>query len=115
MTVQIRKTYRGISPEMLSAEIQGSVQKQGISVGKTDAQTYSILSGATQTRIAAALKTHGKRTEDIKDCGSIQILSLPGGEIQLLLDLNETVIPKENISVLQGDINFTLDPYEVKW
>ena len=115
MTVQIRKTYRDINPEMLFDEIQGLAQRHGIKIGETKVQTYPLPSGSTQTRIMMTVKTQGEQPQDEKECGDAQIISSPGGETKLLLDLNENIVIKENISSLQEDINFTLDSYEIKW
>ena len=115
MTVQIRKTYRGINPEMLCDEIQGLAQKQGVRVGERKVQTYSLPSGATQTRVTLSFKTQGEQAEGEKECGGAHIVSAPGGETKLLLDLNENLLVKENISGIQEDLDFILDSYEIKW
>lgn len=115
MTVQIRKTYRGINPEMLCDEICGLAQKQEMTAGETTEQTYSLPSGTTQSRITLAFKTQDKRTKEQKECGSLNIVSVPGGEAKLVLDLDETLLPEKKISAFQEDLDFTLDSYEVKW
>jgi len=40
MTIQIKKTYRGLNPGMLCDEIQGLLQKRGIIAVETESQTY---------------------------------------------------------------------------
>jgi len=110
MTVQIRKTYRGINPEMLCDEIRGLVQKQGIVAGESKLQTYPLLSGATQSRVTIVFKT-----EDQKECGSAHIVGSPKGETKIILDINENLLPKEKFSTLQEDLDFILGSYEVKW
>ena len=115
MTVQIRKTYRGINPEMLCDEIRGVAEKQEMMAGETTEQTYSLPSGTTQSRITLAFKTQDERTKEQKECGSVNILSSPGGETKLVLDLDETLLPEKKISAFQKDLDFTLDSYEIKW
>lgn len=110
MTVQIKKTYRGINPEMLRDEIRGLVQKQGIVAGEERLQTYPLPSGATQSRVTMVFKT-----EDQKECGSVHIVGSPAGETKIMLDLDENLSPKEKISALQEDLDFILGSYEVKW
>ena len=110
MTVQIRKTYRGINPEMLRDEIRGLVQKQGVIAGEAKLQTYPLLSGATQSRVTVVFKT-----KDKKECGSAHIVGSPKGETKIILDLDENLFPKEKISALQEDLDFILGSYEVKW
>ena len=115
MTVQIKKTYRGINPEMLCDEIRGLAQKQGLLAGETTEQTYSLPSGTTQSRITLVFKTQDERAKGQKECGSLNIVSLPGGEANLLLELDETVLPEGKVSAFQEDLDFALDSYEVKW
>jgi len=110
MTVQIRKTYRGINPEMLCDEIRALVQKQGVIAGESKLQTYPLLSGATQSRVTMVFKT-----EDQKECGSAHIIGSPAGETKIILDIDEPSLSKEKFSTLQEDLDFILGSYEVKW
>ena len=110
MTVQIRKTYRDINPEMLCEEIRGLAQKQGITAGEAKLQTYPLPSGATQSRVTMVFKT-----EDKKECGSAHIIGSPKGETKMILDMNEKLLVQEKISTLQEDLDFILGSYEVKW
>ncbi|MCK4403079.1 MAG: hypothetical protein KAV98_04875 [Dehalococcoidia bacterium] len=111
MTMQIRKTYRGINPEMLHNEIRDLVQKQGIIASEAKLQTYPLPSGATQSRVTLVFKTQAKQ----KECGSAHIIGSPGGETKMLLDLDENLLPKESISTLQENLDFILGSYELKW
>ena len=115
MTVQIRKTYRGISPEMLHDELRGLVQKQGVTVSDAKFQTYPLPSGATQSRVMLVLKTQAERKVDQKECGSAHIVSSPIGETKMMLDIDEKLLPQERVSALQEDLDFILSSYEVKW
>lgn len=108
--MEIRKTYRGINPEMLCDEIRGLVQKQGIMAGEAKLQTYPVPSGATQSRVTMAFKT-----EDQKECGSAHIVGSPKGEAKMIFDIDENLLPKEKFSTLQEDLDFILGSYEVKW
>jgi len=109
--MQIRKTYRGINPEMLHNEIRDLVQKQGIIASEAKLQTYPLPSGATQSRVTLVFKTQAKQ----KECGSAHIIGSPGGETKMLLDLDENLLPKESISTLQENLDFILGSYELKW
>jgi len=115
MTIQIRKTYRGINPEMLRAEIRDLVQKQGVIVGEAKVQTYPLPSGATQSRVTLVFKTQGEKPEDQKECGSAHIIGSPAGETKMMLDLDENLISRERISDLQEGLDFILGSYELKW
>jgi len=111
MTMQIRKTYMGINPEMLHNEIRDLVQKQGIIASEAKLQTYPLPSGATQSRVTLVFKTQAKQ----KECGSAHIIGSPGGETKMLLDLDENLLPEESISTLQENLAFILGSYELKW
>ena len=115
MTVQIKKTYRGINPEMLRNEIRDLVQKQGIIVGESKLQTYPLPSGATQSRVTLVFKTQGAQLEDQKECGGAHIIGSPAGETKMMLDLDGNLISQERISDLQESLDFILGSYELKW
>jgi hypothetical protein len=109
MAVQIKKTYSGINPEMLRDEIGDMVQKRGIMVEEAKVQTYGLPSGATQSRVTMVFKAREE------ECGSAEIIELPGGETKLMVDLDERLLSPESISALQEDLDFILGSYEVKW
>ena len=111
MTIQFKKTYKGINAEMFLDEIRDLLQQQGILAGKEKLQTYSLPSGATQSRVTLSLKT----TAEQKDCGSVHIIGTPSGETQMFISFDEGVVPQETINSLQENINLVLDSYEVKW
>jgi len=115
MTIQVKKTYRDLNPEMLYDEVRDLVQKQGIIVSESKVQTYSLLSGATQSRVTLVLKTQGERPEDQKVCGSGHIIGSPEGETKMLLDIDEKLILPQEVSALQENLDFILGSYEVKW
>ena len=115
MAVQIRKTYRGISPDMLCDEIRDLMQKQEIAVVTSKSQTYALPSGLTQSRISLIFKTQTTQKKKPEECGQAHIIDSPGGKTKLLLDLNNELISQETISTLQGDLDFILGSYEAKW
>jgi hypothetical protein len=115
MTIQIKKTYRGLSPGMLYDEVRGLLQKQGIIVVETESQTYALPSGATQSRTTLALKTQAEQEKDQMEFGSVHILGSPQDETKMLLDVDETLFPQEKFSAFQGDLDFILGSYEIKW
>jgi len=115
MTIQIKKTYRGLNPGMLCDEVQGLLQKQGIMTVETESQTYGLPSGDTQSRTTLALKTQAEQEKDQKECGRAHILGSPLGETKMLLDIDETLFPQEKLSTFQNDLDFILGSYEIKW
>jgi hypothetical protein len=115
MTIQIKKTYRGLNPGMLYDEVLGLLQKQGIIAVETESQTYGLPSGDTQSRTTLALKTPAGQEKGQKECGSVHILGSPQGETKMLLDVDETLFRQEKLSAFQGDLDFILGSYEIKW
>ena len=115
MTVQIKKTYRGLNPGMLCDEVRGLLQKQGIIGVETKSQTYGLSSGATQSRITLALRTQARQGQDQNECGSVHILNSPRDETKMLVDIDETLISQEKLSAFQNDLDFILSSYEIKW
>jgi hypothetical protein len=115
MTIQIKKTYRGLNSGMLGDEVRDLLQKQGILAVETESQTYGLSSGATQSRITLALKTPGTHEQDQKECGTIHILGSPRDEAKMLLHVDEALCPSEKLSAFQEDLDFILGSYEIKW
>jgi hypothetical protein len=115
MTIQIKKTYRGLNPGMLCDEVQGLLRKQGIITVETESQTYGLPSGDTQSRTTLALKTQAEQEKDQKEFGRAHILGSPLGETKMLLDIDETLFPQEKLSAFQNDLDFFLGSYEIKW
>jgi hypothetical protein len=115
MTIQIKKTYRGLNPGMLYDEVRDLLQKQEIISVETESQTYGLSSGATQSRTTLALKTPAEQERDQKECGSVHILGSPQDETKMLLDVDETLLPQEKLSAFQEDLDFILGSYEIKW
>jgi len=113
--MQIKKTYRGINPEMLYDEVHDLVQKQGIVLSKARTQTYGLPSGATQSRIVVVFKTQAQRQEEQIKCGDGNIIDSPNGETKMLLDLDEKLLSREKISSIQESLDFILGSYEPKW
>ncbi len=115
MTIQIKKTYRGLNPGMLYDEVRDLLQKQEIISVETESQTYGLSSGATQSRTTLTLKTPAEQEKDQKECGSVHILGSPQDETKMLLDVDETLLPQEKLSAFQEDLDFILGSYEIKW
>jgi len=115
MTIQIKKTYRGLNPGMLCDEVRDLLQKQEIIAVETESQTYGLPSGATQSRATLSLKTQAEQEKDQQECGSVHILGSPPGETKMLLDIDETFFPQGSLSAFQNDLDFVLGSYEIKW
>jgi hypothetical protein len=110
MMIQVKKTYRGLNPEMLYDEVRDLVTKRGLSLAEATIQTYSVSSGATQSRVTVPVSIGGGQV-----CGSLHIVGSSNGDARMTLELDDSVVTSEAVSELQADIDFMLGTYEVKW
>lgn len=110
MMIQLKKTYRGLNPEMLYDEVRDLVSHGGITPAEAGLQTYSVPSGATQSRVTLPLHDANGR-----ECGSIHILGSAGGDARMTIDLDDQLVPSDTIQSLHADVDFLLGSYEVKW
>ncbi len=110
MAARVRKTYRGLNPEMVYDEVRDLLARHGLDATAAKLQTYSIQSGATQSRVTVPI-----RNASGAECGSLHVLGSAGGDVRLSLDLEEAPVGADVLVALQQDIDFMLGPYEVKW
>lgn len=115
MTVQIKKTYRGLNHEMLCDVMRSLLQKQGIVAVETESQTYGLPSGGTQSRATLTLRMEPGPGRDQREYGSAQSLGSQQGEAKMLLDVDDTLLPPEKLTAFQEDLDFMLGSYEVRW
>jgi len=100
---------------MLCDEVRSLLQKQGLIVVEAESQTYALPSGDTQSRTTLSLRTQADQEKHQKECGNIHILGSTQGETKMLLDADDTLLPREKLFAFQGDLDFILGSYEVKW
>jgi hypothetical protein len=108
--MQIRKTYKMISPELLYAEIRDFTLKQGITLGDNKLDTYTVPDQS------ADFITRGTLTFNMgsKECLRAHMVGTPRGETKLILDIDEKLFPADKLTVLQSDLDFIFSNYEVK-
>ncbi len=108
--MQIRKTYKGVSPELLNAEIKEFILKQGTTLGENKLETFTLPneSGSFITRCTMTFKIKDK------ECLRVHMVGSGLTETKLLLDVDEACFPKDKVSSLQGDLDFIFGSYEVK-
>jgi hypothetical protein len=110
MMIQVRKTYRAVNPEMLYDVVRDLIAKQGLHVEHASIQTYSVSSGATQSRVTAPV-----RTPDGRALGSVHILGSSNNDARMALELDDAVVTPDAATAIQSDIDFILGSYEAKW
>ena len=110
MSTQVKKTYRKLNPDMLYDEMRDILARHGLSTHEERMQTYSIGSGATQSRVTAPVMDNQNR-----QAGTMHILGSADANVRMALTLEEDFISEDVISAVHEDLEFILGSYEVKW
>lgn len=111
--MQIKKTYTGISPELLYAEIRDFTLKQDTVLGENKLETYTLPDESASFIIRGTLVFKYKG-EAGKECVRAHIVGMSRGETKLMLDVDETLFPTAKLDALQSDLDFFLGSYEAK-
>ena len=112
--MQIKKTYMEVNPELLYAEIRDFTLKQGVSLGETKLETYTLSdqSASFVSRGTLTFKVESNKAD--KECLRAHVVGSARGETKLMLDVDEELFPHEKVSALQDDLDFIFGSYEVK-
>ncbi len=110
INMQIRKTYTDINPELLYAEIRDFALKQGLNLGESKQETYTIPDES------ANFISRGNLTFSTKggECLRIHIVGSKRGETKLMIDADEKLFPNEKLNALQEDLDFIVSSYEAE-
>jgi hypothetical protein len=108
--MQIRKTYKEVSPELLNAEIKEFIQAQGGTLGENKLETYTLPdeSASFITRSTMTFKVGDK------ECLRVHVVGSARTETKLMMDVDETCFPQEKLKALQGDLDFIFSSYETE-
>lgn len=111
--MQLRKTYHGINPELLYNEVRDFALKQGVALGESKLETYSLPEDSSSfiSRGTLIFKIPG---EAGRECLRAHIVGSARGETKMMLDIDEALFPPEKISALQKDLDFIFGSYEVR-
>ncbi|MFH1624151.1 MAG: hypothetical protein ABID54_03225 [Pseudomonadota bacterium] len=114
--MQIKKTYKGINPELLYHEIRDFTQKQGAVVDAAKLETYSLPSDSSSfiSRGTLAFKIQDKSGKIEKECLRAHVVGSAKGETKVMIDIDENLFPQQKLSALQEDMDFFFGSYEVK-
>ena len=114
--MQIKKTYIEVNPELLYAEIKDFIIKQGVSLGGSLLETYTLpdQSASFVSRGTLTFKCRDEANKTEKECLRAHIVGSGRGETKLMLDVDEALFPQEKISALQSDIDFIFSEFEPK-
>jgi len=114
--MQIRKTYNEVNPELLYAEIRDFTLKQGVSLGETKMETYTLpdQSASFISRGTLTFKVKDGSDKAEKECLRAHVVGSARDETKLMIDVDEKLFPQEKVSALQDDLDFIFGSYEVK-
>jgi len=114
--MQIKKTYKEISPELLYHEIRDFIQKQGAVMDEEKLETYSLPSDSSSfiSRGTLAFKIQDKSSKADKECLRAHIVGSAKGETKVMLDIEEKLFSQQKVSALQADLDFFFGSYEGK-
>ncbi len=114
--MQIRKTYKEVSPELLYDEIRDFAQKQGVIIGEAKLETYSSPTDSSSfiSRGTLTFNVEDKSDKTAKECLRAHIVGSAKGETKVMLDIDEKLFPQQKVTALQEDLDFVFGSYEVK-
>jgi len=114
--MQIKKTYMEVNPELLYAEIRDFTLKQGVSLGETKLETYTMpdQSASFISRGTLTFTTRDNLGKADKECLRAHVVGSARDETKLMLDVDEKLFPQEKVTDLQNDLDFIFGSYEVK-
>lgn len=114
--MQIRKTYNEVNPELLYAEMRDFTLRQGVSLGESRLETYTLpdQSASFISRATLTFKVQDNSGKDEKECLRANIVGSVRGETKLMLDIDERLFPEEKVAALQRDLDFIFGSYEAE-
>jgi len=114
--MQIRKTYRGVNPDLLYHQLIDLARKQGAVATDAKIETYSLPNDSSSfiTRGTFTLKVRDESVKTERDCCQVNIIGSAKGDTKLMLDVDEKLFPQPKVAALQDDLDFIFSGYEVK-
>ncbi|MFH1647294.1 MAG: hypothetical protein ABID71_06395 [Chloroflexota bacterium] len=111
--IQIRKTYTGVNPELLYAEIRDFTLKQGAVRGEDKMETYTLPDQSADFVTRGTL-TFNVKGEPGKESLRVHIVGSARGETKLMIDADEAHFPQEKLNATQEDLDFIFGSYEAE-
>ncbi|MBI4295003.1 MAG: hypothetical protein HY669_02410 [Chloroflexi bacterium] len=113
MTIQIKKTYKGVNPELLLAEVRDLILKQGVVLDQSKLETYST-PGATVhiSRGILSFKIAATPGEAEQECIRVHIIGSAMDNTKVLLDVDNGLFPPDKVKALEEDMVFIFGSYE---
>ncbi len=114
--MQIRKTYKEVNPELLYHELRDFAQKQGVTLGESKLETYSLPTDSSSfiSRGTLIFKIQNPSDKTDKESLRVHIVGSAKGETKVMLDIDDKLFPQPKVTALQDDLDFIFGSYEVK-
>lgn len=109
--MQLRKNYNGLNPQLLYDEIKDFALKQGVILGESKMETYSLPEDSSSFISRGTLIFHTPENKG-KECLRAHVVGSARGETRMMLDIDEVAFPQEKIAALQDDLDFIFKGYE---
>jgi len=112
--MQIRKTYRGVNPQLLYDEVRDFALKQGTSIGESKLETYLLPDDTSSFTFRGnlAFKVKVGQAGAGKECLRAHIVGTFKGETKVMFDIDEEIFPQEKVAALQDDLTFIFGSYD---
>lgn len=112
--MQIRKTYREISPYLLYDGIRDLVLKQGLVPGESKFKSYATPGNSSVFAYKGVLVFNQAMTGTSGgQVLSVQLVGSDGYETKVIFDIDELLFPAEKVAVFTGDLDFIFGSCEV--
>ena len=107
--MRIRKTYKNLQPELLYYQMRNLFSHHGLVKGTDKLETFSNPANSTSTIYQGTLTF--KNASD-KECIKAIMQGTMTGETKLALDIDEEAMDKNQVSVIQEDLDFFMSGFE---
>jgi hypothetical protein len=106
--MEIRKTYKDISPTLLYDQVKDFVLGQGLTLNQDKFESYSKPSDSSTFIYRGTLSFNLRGQEAL----SVHIIGADAGETKLMLDSQDPVFPVAKMNALESNLNFILGSFE---
>jgi hypothetical protein len=99
---------------MLYAEIRDFTLKQGVTLGESKMESYTLPDQSADFIMRGTLAFNIKGPAGEKECLRAHMVGTVRGETKLMLDVDEKLFPPDRLAALQSDLDFIFGSYEIK-
>ncbi len=111
--MQVKKTYKGVNPELLLAEVRDLILRQGATLEQSKLETYST-PGATVhiSRGILSFKSPAAPGKPEQESIRVHIIGSAGDTTKMLLDVDDKLFPPDKLKAMEQDLDFIFGSYE---